>query len=348
MAKKSEVVLPEGPVIISRTDAIGDVVLTLPLAGYIKSLYPEKQIIFLGRSYTRPVVNCCSHIDIFVNYDDFTSKSEEENTEFLAALKATVILMVFPDKNIVRMAKKAGIPYRVGTSHRWFHWLYANCRPSFTRKNSSLHEAQLNFQLLKAFGTVPVLETDQLFQYTGFDKKYVLPQKLQDLLDVNTFNLIIHPRSKGSSREWGISNFLSLIRLLPNDRFSIFVTGTKQEAETMPELLGQLPASAVDLTGKLSLEEFIAFIQSCDGIVACSTGPLHIGAASGIHAIGLYPPMRPLHPGRWKPIGPNTKVFCLPDECNDCRRGGACPCIEQISPSDIAAYLSELTKIKHN
>ncbi|MEM8966575.1 MAG: glycosyl transferase, partial [Bacteroidota bacterium] len=33
------------------------------------------------------------------------------------------------------------------------------------------------------------------------------------------------------------------------------------------------------------------------------TGPLHIAAASGIYTLGLYPDKRPMHAGRWGPIG---------------------------------------------
>jgi ADP-heptose:LPS heptosyltransferase len=60
---------------------------------------------------------------------------------------------------------------------------------------------------------------------------------------------------------------------------------------------------AVDLCGRLSLDEYITLISSSYALVAASTGPLHIAAACGIRAIGLYSPMRPIHPGRWKPIG---------------------------------------------
>jgi hypothetical protein len=35
--------------LVSRTDAIGDVVLTLPLCGWIKEACPGARVIFLGR-----------------------------------------------------------------------------------------------------------------------------------------------------------------------------------------------------------------------------------------------------------------------------------------------------------
>ena len=53
--------------IISRTDSIGDVILTLPVAGELKRMFPDIHILFLGSSYTRPIVECCPHVDEFVD-----------------------------------------------------------------------------------------------------------------------------------------------------------------------------------------------------------------------------------------------------------------------------------------
>jgi len=59
-----------GRIIISRTDSIGDVVLTLPMAGALKEINPGCKIIFLGRDYTRDVVSLSKHVDEFASWDD--------------------------------------------------------------------------------------------------------------------------------------------------------------------------------------------------------------------------------------------------------------------------------------
>ncbi|MDR1792820.1 MAG: hypothetical protein LBR36_05200 [Bacteroidales bacterium] len=43
-------------VLFSRTDGIGDVILTLPLAGWIKKTYPHAKVLFMGTDYTSAVV----------------------------------------------------------------------------------------------------------------------------------------------------------------------------------------------------------------------------------------------------------------------------------------------------
>jgi len=49
-------------IIISRTDNLGDVILTLPMAGILKQRFPDSTIIFLGKKYTKPLVDACEFV----------------------------------------------------------------------------------------------------------------------------------------------------------------------------------------------------------------------------------------------------------------------------------------------
>lgn len=54
-------------IIISRTDNIGDVVLTLPMAGTFKSKFPGSKIYFIGKTYTAPVIISSQFVDEFID-----------------------------------------------------------------------------------------------------------------------------------------------------------------------------------------------------------------------------------------------------------------------------------------
>ena len=146
-------------IIISRTDAIGDVVLTLPLAYYLKQKFPAAKITWLGRTYTQTVIKTCSYIDNFVNSDEWNLTHTDAVSNVLKALNADAIIHVFPNKHLAKAAKLAGIKIRIGTSHRLYHWLTCNQLVNLGRKNSPLHEAQLNISLARYFGIdVPSLD----------------------------------------------------------------------------------------------------------------------------------------------------------------------------------------------
>jgi len=325
-------------IIISRTDAIGDVVLTLPLAVYLKQRFQDCTVIFIGRNYTSAVVQCCPAVDEFVSWDDILDNPAES----LRKLNADVILHVFPRKEIAKAAHSAGIPMRIGTSHRTFHWFSCNRKVNFTRKNSDLHEAQLNFKLLKGLGISNVPSMEELNAMPLISPKGNLRADLNELLNSEKINLILHPGSRGSAREWGMDRFAELIQLLPADRFKIFLTGTEKEGTMFRSELAEPFPQETDLSGKLSLDELIVFISRCKALVAGSTGPLHLASALGIHAVGLYPPIRPMHPGRWSPIGKSTEVFVSDKECSACRKTAQCACMREISAAAVAEYLMGL------
>jgi ADP-heptose:LPS heptosyltransferase len=319
-------------IILSRTDSIGDVVLTLPLAGLLKELFPGIHICFLGRSYTRPVIEACRYVDTFLDWDAFSDIQD------FRVLHADAILHVFPVRIIAQLAKEAGIPLRVGTSHRWYNWIYCNRLVHYSRKRSNLHEAKLNLKLLKGIGIRRELSLHEIPGYYGLTPP-PLPLPLQGRGPGGGVNLILHPKSKGSAREWGLGNFSKLIRLLPEDRFNIFITGTKEEGGRMQEFLSAHAGRVTDMTGKLSLGELMAFIDSCDAMVAASTGPLHLAAALGKQAIGLYAPMRPIFPQRWAPLGKNADWLVLDKKCSKCRKSMDCECIRSILPEEVAGKL---------
>lgn len=325
-------------IIISRTDSIGDVVLTLPMAGIVKQYLPQSKIIFLGRNYTKDVIGLSEHVDEFVSYDELLKSSDK--IQAFKNLNATHIIHVFPVKDIAQLAKKAGIKNRIGTTNRLWHWFTCNIKVKLSRKNSDLHEAQLNTKLLEPLGIKKEFSIDELASAYGFSKVPVLEKQFLDLIDPTKTNVILHPKSKGSAREWGLDNFSKLIDELDKTKHTVYISGTAQEGELVKSLIEKHP-EAIDLTGKLSLQQFIAFINHCDALVAASTGPLHIASALGKKAIGLFSPMRPIHPGRWKPIGKKAAYLVLNKDCEDCRKNSDCHCIREIQTSDVIKLIEK-------
>jgi heptosyltransferase-3 len=296
-------------ILISRTDAIGDVILTLPMAGYLKQIYPKAKVSFLGTAYTAPLIECSAFIDEFINYSQLLSLSETEQADCLKGKNIDAIVHVLPNKHVAALARQAGIKLRIGTTNRLFHWYTCNKLVRLSRKHSGLHEAQLNLMLLKPLGLSNVPLLDAIIQYNKFTPAIELPDKFKTLLISKKFNLILHPKSHGSGVEWGLEKFKILAAALPAGKFKIFVTGSDKEQVLLADWLKTLPQSVVDLTGQLSLNELIAFVAAADGLLASGTGPLHLAAALGVHALGLFPSRRSINPGRWAPLGPQSEYL---------------------------------------
>ena len=289
-------------ILLSRPDSIGDVMLTLPMAGLLKHRFPGIRIVFLGRGYTAPVLRCCRYVDEILTLEELEALSDDAAVEVLKNVNADAVVHVFPHRKVAQWCRKARIPLRIGTTNRWWHWLTCNARVPFSRRRSDLHEAQLNINLLHPFSITQIPEHDTLARLSGF----VAPPPddvVKGLLRSDRRNIILHPLSKGSAVEWGLDHFTELIQLLDPQRYHVIISGTEQEAGRYRTALPMHLAHVTDAGGKLGLDRLIQLIGACDALVAASTGPLHIAAACGIRAIGLYSPKRPIHPGRWAPIG---------------------------------------------
>lgn len=326
-------------IIISRTDSIGDVILTLPMASYLKTLFPSCKISFLGRNYTKDVIACCKDVDAFLSFDTFLELSERDAIQQLKNVNADVFIHVFPRKELARWAKKAQITYRIGTSHRLYHLNSCNKRVSFSRKKSNLHESQLNLKLLAPLGFHGTPDLMEIGQKLKFSPSLEKSEKVNSILHPDKKNIILHPKSQGSAVEWGLKNFSSLCVELDKQGFYPIFTGTKNEGILVGKeiKLAQLPAKTT--FGELSLSELILLISKSDALIAASTGPLHIAGALNIKALGLFSPRKPIHPGRWMPLGGESKALVYNHHCEKCSKNKPCNCIRKITVEQVIQEL---------
>ncbi len=330
--------LPPRPrVLVSRTDRIGDVVLTLPLCGLLRETLGAT-VVFLGRAYTRPVLEAADAVDEVLAWDDAAPPAARR--ALVAAARADAVLHAFPRPGVAAAAWRAGVPLRVGTSRRWYHWLTCNRLEPLARRDSPWHEAQLNVRLARALLPRVDHALAELAPYGRLTPRVPPPPALAPLLAPDRFNLVVHPRSLGSAREWPLASYRALVDRLPPARFRVLVTGSADEGAAMAGWLAALPPHAHDVTGRLSLAELVAVLAAADGVVAASTGPAHLAAAAGARTLALFPPVRPIHPGRLAPRGPRAEVRVAPAPCAACgggAPGAACACMEAIPPAAVQA-----------
>ena len=322
-------------IIVSRTDSIGDVALTLPMCAWLKKRFPTAVLIFLGKEYTRQIIASFPLIDEFISEEQLLKMTP---TERLEAIQSDAIIHVFPNKLLALLAKKAKIPIRVGTSHRAFHLFTCNKRVSFTRKKSALHESQLNFNLLRPFGLERIPDICDIQKLVDYFRP--IPAELPQFMEgVNLLNaVILHPKSKGSAQEWPIQSYVALCNVLIEKNIPVLFTGTQEEGDQFRHELPKNPL-VIDTTGKLSLIQLIQLISKVNALIASSTGPYHIAGLCNIKAIGLFSSRKPIHPGRWHALGKNSHWITFDDNCVSCKKGNKCSCIELIPVSQVERLL---------
>lgn len=319
-------------ILITRTDNIGDVVLTLPLAGYLKQIYPQAEIVFLCRMYAAAVVAQCRHVDRVLTV-------EELGKDVAASLRQTgcdTVLFTYPRREWAYAARRAGIGRRVGSARRAYHWLTCNRLVNFGNPLKRLHEAQLSFKLLLPLGVDYEPPLDEIWKLYGLNTPR--HPAADEVLAGPQFKLILHPKSNGNGREWPLEHYTTLARMLADDpSVRVLVTGSPSEGKLLEEQASELLSlpNVENLCGKLDLAGFTALIGGCDGLVASGTGPLHLAAALGRPVAGLFPPLKPIDPARWAALGPRATNLVQPTGCGNCADPAKCSCMLAITPQQV-------------
>ncbi len=334
MARKSVAL---ARVLICRTDNIGDVVLTLPLAAYLKQQHPGVQVDFLVRAYAAPVVRQCRFVDAVLAVE------EHDNAQRMFSEGGyDAVIFAFPNRRLAQAARRARVAQRVGTSHRLYHWTTCNRLAHFSRVKSGLHEAQLNFMLLQPLGMKYVPPLADIPALYGLDAPRM--PEVETLRAQSPFNVILHPKSNGNGREWPLGQYTELARRLQgSESVTLWVTGSAAEGELIareaPALLA-LP-NVRNLCGRFDLRGLVALIGAADGLVASGTGPLHVAAAVGIPVLGLFPPIKPIDPARWGALGAQAQSITALRPCDTCSGAGACRCMQAIGVDTVAGIVQQ-------
>ena len=327
--------------IISRTDAIGDVCLTLPAMGWLKSVHPDWQITMLVKAYAAPVAQSCHWIDTVAVWPE--NMSEHELSAWLLHMHADHIIHVFPNRRIAVAAKRAGIPLRSGVWGRLYHWFNCNHKVWLSRAHSLHHEAYLNLLLLAKVLNIAcpddALMRQQVVNWSGI-RLTANPDTAP------TKDIVLHPYSRGSGREWPIVNFAELARLMVNDGWHPMIGGTAQDAEIFATQQHLFPAGSTNVMGADTLEQYMQRIASSAGLVASSTGPLHMASLLGQACVGLFPPKQGVNQVRWGGMSPAGANLQLSQDCEKTCSNHDCDCMRALSPALVWQALQQQMAVR--
>jgi ADP-heptose:LPS heptosyltransferase len=313
---------------------LGDVVHALPMAGAIKAACPTATVVFIGRRYTESLVSASRHVDEF-----FDAELAKNSVDAFAAKKLDILLNPYRWKEIARTAALARVPVRIGNLRRR-NALLLRCNRFvfYGRARTGLNEGALNLRDLRALGLRLEPSNAEMAALAGLSRLEPLKAEHRALFAPGRFHLLLQTKTDGHGREWPLEHFLTLARLLPSERVQIILSGTAAEGDIVraacPALLAE--PSVTDAFGRFTLPQLLAFIAAADGIVSASTGPVHLAAALGIHALGIFPGRDSIDGKRWFPLGPKGEAlqaveFCRNTKC-DLSLGGPCHCTISITP----------------
>jgi len=334
-------------IIVSRLDNIGDVILTFPLLHHIKSTFPKAEIIYLAKKYSAPILYKCSLVSSVIEWEHLNKLDDTQLSAEISMLGADIFIHSTPKRKLAKAVFKSNIPIRIGSARRIYHWLYCNYRPWVANhRHCKTHMSDHILALSKPLSIIPPPRANSIEFHDIINISTKLPPAINTLLSKTHFNIILHPGSNRHAPEWPAKNFSSLIALLPKEKFNIFITGTESEYRRLERsLISKLPKHVHNTMGQLNLLQFTKLINESNGIVAASTGPIHISGVLNKRTLGLYPPRTPktfdweLTEDKWKPLGMKVSTMSSAIFCNkQCttEKFSRCDCMMEITPESVA------------
>jgi heptosyltransferase-3 len=226
---------PHKKILIVRTDRIGDVVLSMPLAELVKKKYPDIKITYFIRHYTRALLDGNSFIDDVIIADESEGKILfKENLEKIKSKNFGTCIVVNPTFKITLMMFLASIKNRIGTGYRWYSVLFNN-KVYEHRKYGDKHELEYNINILSRLGIYIKDISKEIKFHLQIDNNS--SEKISSILSQSGFKagnkiIIVHPGSGGSSVDLPKEKLIELTRMLSSlENVSIIITGSKNESE---------------------------------------------------------------------------------------------------------------------
>ena len=339
--------------VINRSDALGDLLLTLPMAGKIKRDCPDARIAFVVSERCRDLLRGHPWVDeIWPLTAGGMWRLWKRFRDFSPSVYLHVGGSVVP--NICAWFLRTKV--RGGLLSKWWSFLLLNKGVRQSRTREGRHERDYNLAILEPLGMTtaqgeafcPRLDM-KLEEVVDFRQELGIPQFSGGLI-------VIHPGMSGHTVNWPSLNYAKLAVLLewryPGRYVYVFGHTPADEAYMAPirEYFSQREGQYFFFDGsRKGLRHYMGLLSQASCVVAPSTGITHIANALGVGQIGLYGPIEVQSARRWGPCreGDGVKVFVPQVNCpeySSCR-GARCAeydCMERITPEHVADEMESI------
>ncbi|MGB0452977.1 MAG: glycosyltransferase family 9 protein [Bacteriovoracaceae bacterium] len=300
-------------ILINRSDAIGDSLLTLPICRYLKEHFPNIEIIYVCSKRSQEVFSLIGDIDKVVLDDKSLSVVKRFCLLFQMLLKEKpdYYLYLGGGHLLSFISFLLRVPLRGGLQSKLSSFLFLNRGVRQSRSREPKHESEWNLETLVPFDLVkgeiqtiwnypPTVHHDQFD--SNFHFEVSKDQKL----------IVVHPGMTGHSLNWSSSNYAgfikSLVLKLKEDSFKIVISYTPSDlryVDPLKELLKDedFYSSLVWFDGSVKgLKDYMHLLKKADLFIGPSTGTTHLASILDVKTIGFYSPIKAQSVERWGPL----------------------------------------------
>lgn len=358
-------------IIINRSDAIGDTLLTLPMAQIIKESHPEAHITFIispkcvdlfkNNPFVDQLWILDSGLSSIGTFWRFFKKFKEGKYDSYFYVGGSYI------PTILSFLK--GIKFRGGIKSKWSSLLFLNHGLRQHRSLVTMHETDYNLNLLAPLG----------ISYPFAKRQNFKPQLYLEASEVETANnqfksflkeegktwgelLFIHPGMTGHTLNWSSRNYGRFILQFEKKhpgKFLYLISFTSSDNKYLEGIRDELTQEEYESFrdricffdgAKKGLRHYMSILSKAKLYLGPSTGPTHMANALNVKIVTIYSPIKVQSALRWSPfdLSPERTQLIVPDVvCGESKvcAGASCPYFECMGKIEVEEVVDAATKL---
>lgn len=277
---------------VLRANAIGDFIFTLPALEALRAAYPEAEIVLLGRPWHKafwadrpgPVdrvvaIPPCRGVG---ESEDFANDEDELDRFFAEMVEECFDLALqlhgggrYSNPFVNRLGARMTVGLKSPDADpldRWMPYVYYQ------------HEIHRFLEAVALIGIEPVTLESRIIVTDAdlAEAQRVMPEEGQPLA-------VLHPGAGDPRRRWPPEKFAAVGDALTDAGLRVAVIGTgESERPVVDAVVATMRSDAIDLWERISLGGLAGLLSRSRLIVSNDSGPLHLTAAVGTPAVGIY------------------------------------------------------------
>ncbi len=306
-------------ILITRTDRIGDLVVSTPIFQMIREKFPQAHVAVCIFREQRELIQGNPFVDEIFLYEKL---GREKNwlgqlrfSQMIRLKKFDTAIHLHATNRMHIMSWLAGIPIRIGYNRR-VAWALTQVHP-YDKKEGRKHESEYLFDLVSAALSLPAGVAPLPLPFVPVSAGALL--SVQNLLSQvgvteNKKLVVIHPSASDASKMWPAEKFAELIKLLGTESASgsylrWISVGDSKASEQTQKISALSGVPVINLCRELSLGMLAALFKKSQLVISNDSGPAHIAAAVGTPTVSVFGRWQPgLNAERWCPMGKHVAV----------------------------------------
>lgn len=286
--------IPNDPrILITRLSALGDVILTLPVATALRERFPGAYLVWLVEARYKALLEGHPALNEVIAVPRRWYRSWRTITGLRRELRARSFDLVIDVQSLTKSAILgwlSGAPTRLAFSppqgRELAPWFATYCCPPQGR-----HVVEVFLSLLRPLG---VTNSPIRFEINETPAERGWIDKVLGELGLQGPFAVLNVGAAWQSKRWPPERFSQVARFLWEKLRlpSVILWGNSLERQAAQGIVEEAQA-ACRLAPPTDLRQMAALLRRARLMVSSDTGPLHLAAALGVPCVGLYGPTNP-------------------------------------------------------